>query len=112
MAVEMYRISREYVWWMIETPNDISNSTVEVACLPNPDDQPVEADWVAGSIIAPDDPVDGDGFNWWARALVGDDGADVDLSGETTYPVDFQSWVRITDTPERPVRKPGVITIL
>jgi len=113
MAIEMYRISREYVWWKIDTEDDLNTATLEVACVQDPAAQPTELDWAEGDIIDPSH-TDGDGSNWWARILIGPETGAIDLSTEPdeNYPIDYQSWVRITDAPERPVRKPGVITIL
>jgi len=101
MALTMHRLSREYVYWDVTTENDILNATAEVALLMSGID-PVEIDWVAATIL-------GDlttGFT--IRLLVSGtgNGGDIELAAG-----DFQAWIRITDTPERPVRRPGVVTV-
>lgn len=107
MAVQMFRISTEYVWWRIQTPHDLSSAQAEVACLINPGDIPATGDWKSASLISPDDETFGDG-SWWVKVLIGpqNDGIELDQPG------DYQTWVKIIDSPEVPVRKPGVITIL
>jgi len=112
MAVSMYRISTEYVWWKVKTQDDLEGSQVEVACLTDPGILPDEQDWVTASLISPANEQFGDNENWWVQALIGPFDGLFDLNDETAeYPIDYQTWIRVTDTPERPVRRPGVITI-
>lgn len=95
MPLEIDRLSREYVYWPIVTDNVISGATAEVALLADPTAHPEESDWETAEIFVNE-----------VRILLGPGGT-VELS-----PGDYQSWVRITDNPERPVRKPGVVTVL
>ncbi len=97
MAVTMNRLSREYVFWPLITENSLTGVTAEVALL-IAGVQPVEADWKTASIF-----INGD--LKYVRALVGPDGDVVPAVGV------YQSWVRLTASPERPVRRPGVVTI-
>lgn len=95
MALEIDRLSREYIYWPITTDNDLEGATAEVAFLADPAAHPEEADWVDATIV--DSRV---------RILFGP-------GGEVTHEAgDYQTWVRITDNPERPVRKPDVVTVL
>lgn len=99
------RLTREYARLTIESPNDLSAATAEFAFMAAgliPD----EVDWSMGSILSLPSGAD----QWEARILVGDGGT-VTLASPTTYPYDWQVWLRITDNPERPVRRPGIITV-
>ena len=107
MALTMSRLTREYVFWPVETQDDLSTSTVEVAFKDNAVDKPEEVDWEDATLVE-----DGSG-NWRVRALVGPDHVDsIDLTPPTADFIDYESWVRLTDNPERIVRRTGVVTIL
>lgn len=93
-------LTREFVRVDLLTSQDLSGATVEFA-LKAPDEDPDELDWSAGT-IAPK------GEAYEARILVGD-GGDIPLTSPT-YPYDWQIWLRLTDNPERPVRRPGIVT--
>jgi|SRR6185295_9897766 len=62
---------------------------------------PVVGDWKAASWEA-----DGDG-GWLARCLVGPAPGVIQLAANTTYDV----WLKITDSPEVPVRKVGLLEV-
>ena len=107
MALEMSRLTREYVFWDVDTNDNLSTSTVEVAFIDNAVDIPQEADWEDADLIE-----GGDGV-WRVRVLVGPDHVDsIDLTPPTSDFLDYESWTRLTDTPERIVRRTGVVTIL
>jgi len=96
-------LSREYLWFSITTTNDLSGATAEVTYLAAGVD-PEEVDWVAAELIQ-------EGVDWFIRSLVsgpGQSGATVAIELSLG---DLQAWTRITDTPERPVRRPGVVTV-
>jgi hypothetical protein len=96
------RLTREYIFTDITTPNDLTSATGEFAFM-EPGEIPEELDWETGDILQ-------EAEGWVARILVGD-GADVTLASPDTYPYDWQVWLRIDDNPERPVRRPGIITV-
>ena len=100
MAAVMHRLSREYVFWPVITTDDISNAAAEVAIL-EAGVMPQEVDWVPADIV--------ESLGTFSiRALVSGPGQ----GGDIELPVgDYQSWIRITDLVERPVRMPGVVTI-
>jgi len=107
MAVTISRLSREYLYTFVKTPNDLSSSTAEVAFVDNPTDRPEEVDWEDAVLIA--NTVEGEaGFD--IRVLIGP-GGDVDLTPPSETAVDYQKWIRITDNPERPVRRAGLVTV-
>jgi hypothetical protein len=93
----MSRLSLEYVFWPLVTTNDLSQVTSEVALL-GAGVIPQETDWLPAVIFT-------EGINKYVRLLVGP-GGDVTLAPGT-----YQSWIRLTANPERPVRRPGVVTI-
>ena len=107
MPLELSRLSRDYIYFNIDTPNDLGPSTGEAA-FKSAGERPIADDW------SPADIIDEAGV-WVLRVLVGPnsgtvtDSIDLTPVGET--PVDYQSWIRITDNPERPVRRPGIVTI-
>lgn len=101
MALELHQLTREYVWWEITTSNDLTGSLVEVA-FTDEVSIPAELDWESATLV----DVNG---TWFVQRLVSGTGN----GGDTTLAVgDHQAWVRIDDTPERPVRKAGIVTIL
>jgi hypothetical protein len=109
MAVTMSRLSREYVWTRIQTPNDLSESVIEVAFKDSAAALPGESDWEPASKFP---FTDATGSGWDVRVLVGPDHVSaIDLTPPSSAIVDYQQWVRITDNPERPVRRAGVVTV-
>jgi len=107
MPLEMSRLTREYVFWDIETPNNLSAATAEVAFMDDQAALPEVSDWEPADLIETPEG------KWRFRALVGPDDVNaIDLTPPTSVAVDYQSWVRLTDNPERIVRRPGVVTIL
>jgi hypothetical protein len=108
MPFEIDRLSKEDAWWRVNTVQNITNSPVHMAFTPvagRPADGD-ETQWVQVSIVnegTPEAPV------WWVYRLM----SGPNQGGETELPVgDYQAWIRITDTRERPVRKTGVVSIL
>jgi hypothetical protein len=94
----MSRLSTEYIWHRITTVQDLTGSSVAVAFMPDPPaGLPTQADWNAGELVQ-------EGTQWWARVLVGPEGI-------VLTPGTYQTWVRITDMPEIPVRNSGTVTI-
>ena len=107
MPLTMSRLTREYVFWDIESEDDLQGATAEVAFIDNAVDLPGPTDWSPASLV---ETAQG---NWRFRALVGpDDASSIDLTPPASLPVDYETWVRLTDTPERIVRRPGVVTVL
>jgi len=107
MPLTMSRLTREYVFWDITTDDDLSGATAEVAFIDDAETLPTEGDWETATLV------ETSGGNWRFRALVGpDDPSSIDLTPPTAISVDYETWVRLTDTPERIVRRPGVVTIL
>lgn len=96
------RLTREFVYSDVTTPNDLTSATVEFA-FKAAGDIPDELDWDEGELLQ-------EGTEWVARILVGDGGT-VTLESPSDYPFDWQTWLRITDNPERPVRRPGIVTV-
>lgn len=107
MPLSMSRLTREYVFWDIDSPDDLQGATAEVAFLEDPSTLPDSADWEDAELV---ETAQG---NWRFRALVGPDHQDsIDLTPSGSEPVDYETWTRLTDNPERIVRRPGVLTIL
>jgi hypothetical protein len=101
MAMSIDRLSREYMWVQITSGQNLTAATLELAFTGAPDTRPGDLDWKAADYV--------DDGKIWARLLVSGTGA----GGTVELAVgDWQCWVRITDTPERPVRRPGIVTIL
>ena len=96
----MHRLSREFVWWKVTSAQDLSAATAEVALVEAATIPTVE--WVAAGLT-----LDGNG-DWWVTVLVSGTGNGGDIALD---PGDYQSWVRITDATEAPVRRPGTVTI-
>lgn len=99
-------LTREYLFWPLESPNDLTTATAEVAFMTNSVDKPVSTDWKAASLIAYNQPPGNE--PWAVRILVGPGSVD---AVPLTASVDYQAWVRITDNPEQPVRKVSVISV-
>lgn len=81
---------------------DPTADVVQFAFTPEtyPTTQPVDADWVAGSWQTYPGPT------YWAQALVGP------ANGGTALTLgSWQVWVKITDSPEKPVLQPALLTI-
>jgi hypothetical protein len=105
MPITISRLTREFLFWPVITQNNLSSASAEVAFMTDLSSLPDTADWNDAVIVE-------DGDNYKVRILVGPDHIDsVDLTPAGSEPVDYQTWVRITDSPERPVRRPGVITV-
>ncbi len=100
MAMTMDRLSREYVWVQIVTTDDLTAATLEIA-FTGANLRPDETGWTAAALV--------DDGKKWARLLISGPGAGgtVELAAG-----DWQCWLRITGNPERPVRRPGVVTVL
>jgi hypothetical protein len=99
------RLTREYLFWGVETPDDLSTSTAHVAFMPNPEDIPEELDWHTANLVQSHP---GGDSPWAVRILIGPDHASATPLNAGT---DYQAWVRITDDPERPVRKISTIVV-
>ena len=97
--LSMSRLSREYVFLDVQTPNNLSSSTTEVAFMSQPQDIPTTGDWENATLL--------DEGGWRIRILIGPGHQDsVELS-----PGDYQVWAKIIDYPEQPVRRVGVLEI-
>lgn len=108
MPVELYKESKEFVWWQVTSPDPTDITAVEVAFILNPNDRPTEPDWTDAVLVDPADPT-GDGENWWIRQLVSGTG----FGGTVPLAVgDYQAWARLTGTTEKPVRLVGVVSVL
>lgn len=107
MAVTISRLSREYLYTFVKTPNDLTSSTAEVAFVDNQIDRPQESDW-EDAVLIPNTVGGVAGYD--IRILIGP-GGDKDLTPPTELKIDYQKWIRITDNPERPVRRAGVVTV-
>jgi len=107
MPLELSRLSRDYIYFNIDTPNDLTSSQGEATFL-LAGELPIEDDWNAADIID-------EAGSWVLRILVGPNSGvvtdSIDLTPPSEIPLDYQAWVRITDNPERPVRRPGIVTI-
>lgn len=109
MAITISRLTREFVSWTVDTGNDLAESTAEVAFMEDPAQRPDTSDWEEAQLLQ---VPTSSGMEWQVRILVGPDhieSIDLTPSGEALQ--DYQAWVRITDNPERPVRKSGLITV-
>lgn len=108
MPLELSRLSRDFIYFDLETPNDLELSQGEAA-FKSAGERPIEDDWSPAEIIL---EANGD---WVLRVLVGPNSGvvtdSIDLTPPTDAPMDYQAWTRVTDNPERPVRRPGVVTI-
>lgn len=94
--LSMSRLSREYVFVDIETVDDLSTATSEVAFMAA-EAIPTVSDWHPADLVG----------TWSVRILVGPGSANaVELA-----PGDYQIWVKIIDFPEAPVRRPGMLVI-
>lgn len=106
MPSTMSALSKEYRWWPVFTPNDLTSATAEVALMPF-DTDPDVGDWALATLLPEPtpDPEDPEVPDWWVRIIIGP-------GGDITKPAgDWQEWVAITDNPERPVRKPGILEL-
>lgn len=100
MAIELHRLTREYLWWEIETPNNLATSSVEIAF--EPPETPLPSVWASSTLVEEEG-------TWYLRELISGEGQ----GGDTELAAgDHEAWARLTDSPERPVRKLGVVTIL
>jgi len=105
MALVISRLTTEYLFWSVETPNDLSTSTADVAFMASASLFPGASDWQSAEILSPESqPV--------IRILVGPGHIDAfDLTPSTDASEDYQVWIRINDNPESPVRRPGLVTV-
>lgn len=109
MSITISRLTREFIRWDVSSDANLSIATVEIAFMDDPTKIPDEADWNSGELV---DVETSQSIIKVARILVGPDHVDsVDLTPPTQDLIDYQSWVRITDEPERPVRKSGIVTV-
>jgi hypothetical protein len=97
MPTEIHRLSREYAWWEVTTDDNLQTSTASVAFMPA-GELPEVDDWQEATLVLEDG-------TWWVRFLIGPEG------GYVLAPGDWQEWLAIDDTIERPVRKPGILTV-
>ena len=102
MPLTISRLTREYIFTDIETPDDLTGATGEVA-FKSLGELPEALDWESCDLI------DTAG-EWSARVLVGVD-TSITLEPPDVNEFDWQMWLRIDDNPERPVRKPGIVTV-
>jgi len=91
--IEISRLTREFVYVDIESPDDLTPTQAEMAFV-GPESTPEEEDWAESEI---------DGKS--VRTLVGYQGV------APLNPGDYQVWVRLTDNPERIVRKSGLLVV-
>lgn len=107
MPLELSRLSRDFIVFDIDTDSDLTLSEGEAAFLPA-GQRPDESDWHPAFLVE-------ENGRWVLKVLVGPSSGQgtpsIDLTPEGEFPVDYQAWVRVTDNPERPVRRPGVVTI-
>ena len=112
MAITISRLTREFIFWPVDTgisQIDLSAATAEAAFMEDPSDRPASGDWNTAELVQVDSPT---GMKWHVRCLVGPGHQDAtDLSPSGSGFIDYQAWVRITDAPEQPVRKSGLITV-
>ena len=101
MPLTISRLTREYIFSDLVTDDDLAGATAE-ATFQDPDVIPEEVDWETADLVS-------DNGEWSVRILVGPGGT-IELTAQE-YPHDFQMWIRITDNPERPVRRPGIVTV-
>jgi hypothetical protein len=102
--ITISRLTREYLFWGVETPDDLSTSTAEVAFMEDSVTLPGVSDWEPASLVSAHSGPE----PWAVRILVGPEHASaIPLTGG----IDYQAWVRITDDPERPVRKISIIVV-
>lgn len=107
MTLTLYTGTKEYVLFPVKANDadgdliDISTDTVHVA-FTAPRTEPDSGDWLAAAWEA-GGPVDG---FYRAYLLVGGVG-----SGAVKELADglWSAWVRVTDNPERPVRRAGMV---
>lgn len=100
MPVTLTSLTREFIRWPVTTDSDLTGAIAEVAFLSDSAAQPIEDDWQEAELLQTEG-------GWEVRTLIGPGHIDA----TELAPGDYQSWVRITDEPERPVRRPGVLTI-
>lgn len=94
--LSMSRLSREYVFIDLETPDNLSTASAEVAFM-SAEAIPNTEDWHNADLVD----------NWSIRILVGPGSVNaVELA-----PGDYQIWIKIIDFPEAPVRRPGMLVI-
>lgn len=103
MPAEMSHLSTEFVWTPIAPApgTDLTGGTAEVAVVSGPSAEPNDEAWIEATLVP-------SGPSWHARILVGPFGGDVEPAVG-----DHQVWLRLTapGSPERPVRRAGVLTI-
>ena len=107
MAVKISSLSKEYVKVQIEAEKDgdqynPTSDTVEFAFKDfTGDADPESGDWAGGAWETDFGPPD----VYYAKAMVGPGSSNVLAVGK------YFVWVRITDSPEIPVRRVGVLTV-
>lgn len=104
MSVVVQRESTEYLY--VGVTGDVPTVGVEVALM-GAGDRPESGDWEtavlvddAGDPLWDDATASGVTGNYFAALLVGSFGG----NPVTPVPGDYQVWLRVTDTTERPVR--------
>lgn len=105
MAVEIHRLSLEYLWWPLRSDVDLVPALAEVAIV-EAQATPSSGDWVEASIVSPTSADAQQGIDFWVRLLFGPGGI------VERAPGDWQAWVRVEANPERPVRAAGIVTVL
>ncbi len=101
MAMSIDRTSREYAWVQITSGPDLSAATMQMTFTANPDTRPSDLDYLVAEYV--------DDGKKWARLLISGPGA----GGAIELGVgDWQCWWRGEVGLQRPVRRPGTVTIL
>lgn len=109
MTLTLHTDTKEFVLFPVQATDadgdviDLSTDTVHVAFTPV-GSEPATGDWIAAA-WEPGGPVSG---FYRAYLLVGGvgSGADEELADGL-----WSAWIRVTDNPERPVRRAGLIRV-
>jgi hypothetical protein len=100
------RLTREYLYWRIQSNNDLSGAAASVAFVIDDTGRPTTENWTAADIVP--DPDDGTKFA--IRLLVGPN-TDRDLTPVSTDAVTYRVWIKLEIGSESIVRRVGTLLV-
>lgn len=111
--ITKYREGTELLWFpLTEIRGDVGAiQSVHLFFATSPTARPGAEDWEDATLVLPTDTPLGDGLTVPHIAVLEGPEGDIDLTPQTTEPVDHQVWWGIRTATEFIVRKHGLVTV-
>jgi hypothetical protein len=100
------RLTKEYLYWIITSVNDLSGTTASMAFMEDAVTRPAPADWVDADIV--DNP--DNAAQKAIRILIGP-GGDKELTPPTDATITYRAWVKLDTAVESIVRQAGTLIV-